>query len=160
MEQATQAINKFLFNSAYKQNFKLGSILDVKQVSNRILKQLREDLAASQTVYVKRLNADLIEFESTQRDHIDRMKNMTKEEIIRLVGQLKEEIMALRTNEIFMKKVADQIKAIRMALSLCNFQCFFANYESNGQSGFDGKDLPQKLLKIVEELTESVSREI
>jgi len=78
-------------------------------------------LACSQTVYIKRLNADLIDLESTQRDHIERMKRMTKEEIIKLVGQLKEEIMSLRTNEIFMKKVADQVKAIRTALSLCNF---------------------------------------
>ena len=47
----------------YFPTYKLTSLADVKQLCSRILKQLREELAASQTVYIRRLNADLIELE-------------------------------------------------------------------------------------------------
>ena len=68
---------------------KLQSIVDVKQLSSKVLRQLREDLAASHTTYIKRVNADLIEFESSQRSNNAAMRQMPNEELIKMINSLK-----------------------------------------------------------------------
>jgi len=88
-------------------------------------------------VYIKCLNADLIELETSQRESMDRMRRMPNDELIKTIGRLKDEILSLRMNEIFMKRVADQVKAIRGAMSLCNFECFYSNYKASNRSGFE-----------------------
>lgn len=65
MDNASQAIGKYFLSTSYTQNQNIEFLSDMKQVCNRILKELREDLSITQTVYIKRLNADLIELEST-----------------------------------------------------------------------------------------------
>ncbi len=85
------------------------------------------------------------------------MKRMTNDELIKMVCQLKEEILSLRVNEIFMKKVTDQMKAVRNSMNSCSFSYFYSKYKRGFENSWEQ---PQKLLKIVEELAESVSREV
>jgi len=79
----------------------------VKQICNKILKRLREELAGAQTVYVKRLNTDIIEFESTQRTSTEKMRQMSTDELIKLVQSLKQDILSLRITEVFLKKCSE-----------------------------------------------------
>ena len=41
------------------------TILEIKQLLNKVLKSLREELAVTNSIAVKRINADLIEYESS-----------------------------------------------------------------------------------------------
>ena len=50
--------------SSTTQNYKFSNIYDVKNLCNKVIKILREDLASAQTVSIKIINADLIDFES------------------------------------------------------------------------------------------------
>ena len=77
------------------------------------MKALREDLACSHSIYIKRMNADIIEFESNQRQTNEDMRRMPVEELIKIIQLLKQDILSLRINEIFMKKCSDQIKALK-----------------------------------------------
>lgn len=43
---------------------KPSSVLEIKQLLNKALKTLREELALTNSIAVKRMNADLIEYES------------------------------------------------------------------------------------------------
>ena len=80
------------------------------------MKALREDLACSHSIYIKRMNADIIEFESNQRQTNEDMRRMPVEELIKIIQLLKQDILSLRINEIFMKKCSDQIKALKSAI--------------------------------------------
>ena len=53
-----------MLGAASSKHFKLNSVFDVKSLCNKVLKQLREELALAQTTQIKIINADLIEFES------------------------------------------------------------------------------------------------
>lgn len=86
---------------------KLNSLLEMKQLSNKIMKSLREELACSHSIYIKRINADIIEYESNQRVNNELMRSMPIEELIKMICSLKQEILSLRINEIFMKKCSD-----------------------------------------------------
>ena len=104
---------------------RLNSLLEVKQLSNKIMKSLREELACSHSIYIKRINADIIEYESNQRQSNEDMRRMPIEDLIKIITLLKQDILSLRLNEIFMKKCSDQIKALKSALTVCNFESFF-----------------------------------
>ena len=129
---------------------KLQSIVDVKQLSSKVLRQLREDLAASHTTYIKRVNADLIEFESSQRSNNAAMRQMPNEELIKMINSLKQEILSLRLNEIFMKKCSTQINATKQAVQICNIDCIFSNYQDLDKD----QQLPQKLVKVMDEMAD------
>ena len=43
---------------------KPSTVLEIKQLLNKVLKTLREELALTNSIAVKRMNADLIEYES------------------------------------------------------------------------------------------------
>ena len=86
---------------------------------------------------------------------------MSNEELIKMVGKFKDEILSLRVNEIFMKRTAAQVRAIKGALSLANFECFYQNYRAGNKDAVEHSwELPSKLLRILDELTDQVSREV
>ena len=89
------------------------------------MKSLREELACSHSIYIKRINADIIEYESNQRQSNEDMRRMPIEDLIKIITLLKQDILSLRLNEIYMKKCSDQIKALKSALTVCNFESFF-----------------------------------
>ena len=45
-------------------NYRFGTIYDVKTLCNKVIKILREDLASANTVSIKIINADVIDYES------------------------------------------------------------------------------------------------
>lgn len=135
---------------------KLESVIDVKQLASKVLRQLREDLAASHSTYIKRMNSDLIDFESNQRSNNAALKQMSSEELIKTIQALKQEILSLRSNEIFMKKCSSQMTAIKSAVQLCNMECIMLHYKD---AHIDNQ-LSQKLLKILDEMAESIRREV
>jgi hypothetical protein len=49
---------------------------------------------------------------------------MSHDQLIKIVGDLKSEILSLRINEIFMKKSAEQIKAIKSSLRMLVLDAF------------------------------------
>ena len=55
------------------------------------------------------------------------MRGMSHEQLIKIVGDLKSEILSLRINEIYMKKSAEQIKAIRSAHRMLVLDAFETN---------------------------------
>jgi len=79
---------------------------------------------------------------------------MTTDELIKVITILKEDNLSLRTNEIFMKRVTDQVKAIRSTMSLCNFQSFYSNYRPTVRNGpeYSSDFHVSKVLKVLEEL--------
>ena len=62
---------------------KFTSTLDVKLLSNRIIKQVREELADAHSISIKKLNQDLIEYEQTRGT--EKLQYITKDNLIRLV---------------------------------------------------------------------------
>ena len=72
---------------------------------------------------------------------------MSHDQLIKIVGDLKSEILSLRINEIYMKKSAEQIKAIRCALRMLVLDAF----ETNDQA---------KVLRCLEETSDSISKEV
>jgi aspartyl/asparaginyl-tRNA synthetase len=65
------------------------SILEIKQIFNKVLKNLREELAMTNSISVKRMNADLIEYESSQRQHTEKLRSISYEDLIKIIGDLK-----------------------------------------------------------------------
>ena len=62
------------------------SLYDIKLFGNKILKKLREDLAFAQSNYIKRMNADVMEFELGQGPNEDALRGMDEHQ---LRGELK-----------------------------------------------------------------------
>jgi len=138
VETAREEIKKF---------GKPNSILETKQMLNKVLKTLREELAMTNSIAVKRMNADLIEYESGQRQQVETMRGMSHDQLIKIVGDLKSEILSLRINEIYMKKSAEQVKAIKSALKIMILDAF------------ETSDAP-KVLRCLEETLDAISKEI
>lgn len=135
---------------------KFKSVVDIKQLSSKVLRQLREDLAASHTTYIKRMNADVIDFESSQRSQNAAMRQMPNEELIRIIQSLKQEILSLRLNEIFMTKCGSQMTSCKSALQVCSLEFIISIFDEQ----FVESSLPQKLAKILDEMADSIQREI
>lgn len=72
---------------------------------------------------------------------------MSHDQLIKIVGDLKSEILSLRINEIYMKKSAEKVKAIKCALRAMVLDAF------------ETSDVP-KVLRCLEETLESISKEI
>lgn len=128
-EESLEKIPK-LMGMKQQHGFKFSNAFDVKTLSNKVLKCLREELAIAQTTSIKIINCDVIEFEENQRQTTEQLRKLSAEDLIKEVHKLKQEIMTLRINEIFMRKCADQITAVKNAMGLCSLravQHFFAD---------------------------------
>jgi hypothetical protein len=55
-----------------------------------------------------------------------------------------------------MKKCSSQINATKQAIQICNIDCIFSNYQDLDKD----HQLPQKLVKVMDELADSIQREI
>lgn len=153
-EQALKQLAKVLGQKGTKVN-KMQSLFEVKQLCNRVMKSLREELAQAHTISIKMVNSDLIEYEQSLSHSLENMKKMTQEQLIREVQQLKHQILSLRQNEIFMMKCSDQVNAVKKSLTLCNFQSLVDCY-SEKQEPLQS----QKVLKTLNELLDQIDREV
>jgi hypothetical protein len=92
--------------------FEFKSIYDVKQLATKVLKTLREELAQANTISIKLINADLIDLESNHRHTTEVLKRLSTDALVREIHSLKQEVLGLKLNEVFMKKCSDQSLSI------------------------------------------------
>lgn len=98
------------------------SLYDIKLFGNKVLKKLREDLALAQSAYIKTVNADVMKFELDQGPSEDALCGMDRQQLGQELKRLRQEILALRLSEAFLRKLCGQVLAINDCLPLCSLQ--------------------------------------
>ena len=146
-----------------------ASLYDIKLFGNKILKKLREDLAFAQSNYIKRMNADVMEFELGHGSNEDAVRGMDQNQMHKELKRLHREILSLRLSETFLRKLCHQVLAINDCLPLCSLQQNLAGIvskihanelKSNKYSAQTKQQLFQKVSRVLQELLQSIARDV
>ena len=105
------------------------SLYDIKLFANKVLKKLREDLAIAQSNYIKRMNADVIEFElGHSSSQLAQQRSTDVATLQQELKLLRQEILSLRLSDTFLRKLCHQITAISECLPLCHLENFLGDF--------------------------------
>ena len=103
-----------------------------KSYSIRMIKALKEDLAKIQSEYIARVNANIDEYLASRED----VKHMTEEQLREQINFMSQQVLQLRSSDLYISKLASQIDAMREAFEFCDTdmasQCFQKPAEETG----------------------------
>ena len=105
-------------------NLKITDVTQFKSYSVRMLKALKEDLNKVGNTFITAMNKEIDAYLQDQED----MKKSSPEELRIMLNKAKMELLDMRSHELFIKKITEQVGAFKEAFEFCDVelasQCF------------------------------------
>ena len=147
-------------NSQGQVNLKITTVAQFRSYSVRMIKALKEDLVKIQNEFAQQVNVN-IDVYLAQKEQV---QTMPEAQLKQLAQQMNQDLLDLRTNELYIRKMSSYVEAFKEAFEFCDVelasQCF-PNCKGTNQPVMGGgvRDQAQQFVQVLQDQIDTIVKE-